>query len=218
MVGHFSHKYSTLLTQNLWNNKIITPMVNHHFLSPLALNITIFIIRDSEKLSKLLRETVRILKARNTVQSTEKNSNIPQTDKRHRTSWWKLSPDISQANFIFRLLYVYMWNRCDFHLSQSGMLFLTTKKTLALKGVMFLTLREKARVGCFKRTASKHVYYLGWNRSPAQVGCMRQALRPGALGRPRGIGWRGRWEGGSGWGPHVNPWLFHFIVWQNPLQ
>ena len=26
--------------------------------------------------------------------------------------------------------------------------------------------------------------------------CMRQVLGPGALGRPRGIGWRGRWEGG----------------------
>ena len=26
------------------------------------------------------------------------------------------------------------------------------------------TLWEKARVGCFERTASKHVYYLGWNR------------------------------------------------------
>ena len=25
----------------------------------------------------------------------------------------------------------------------------------------FWTLWEKARVGCFKRTASKHVYYLG---------------------------------------------------------
>ena len=32
---------------------------------------------------------------------------------------------------------------------------------------------------------------------------------PGALGRPRGIRWRGRWEGGSGWGIHVNPWLIH---------
>ena len=85
-------------------------------------------------------------------------------------------------------------------------------------GTVFWTLWEKARVGCFKRTAWKHVYYLGWNRSPAQVGCMRQALRPGALGRPRGIGWRGRWEGGSGWGTHVNPWLIHFNVWQNPLQ
>ena len=76
----------------------------------------------------------------------------------------------------------------------------------------FLTLWEKERVGCFKRIASKHVYYVGWNRSPAQVGCMRQALGPGALGRPRGIGWRRRWEGGSGWGTHVNPWLIHFNV------
>ena len=25
---------------------------------------------------------------------------------------------------------------------------------------------------------------------------MRQVLGPGALGRPRGIGWRGMWEGG----------------------
>ena len=49
---------------------------------------------------------------------------------------------------------------------------------------------------------------------------MRQVLGPGALGRPRGIGWRGRWEGGSGWGwgTHVNPWLIHVDVWQKPLQ
>ena len=73
-------------------------------------------------------------------------------------------------------------------------------------------------MGCFKRTASKHVQYLGWNRPPAQVGCMRQALGPGALGKPRGSGWRGRWEEGSGWGTHVNPWLFHSNVWQNSLQ
>ena len=47
---------------------------------------------------------------------------------------------------------------------------------------------------------------------------MRQALGPGALGRPRWSGWRGRLGGGSGWGTHVNPWLFHFSVWQNSLQ
>ena len=82
----------------------------------------------------------------------------------------------------------------------------------------FWTLWEKARVGCFKRTASKHVYYLGWNRSPVQVGCMRQVLGPGALGRPRGIGWSRRWEEGSGWGTHVDPWLIHVNVWQKPLQ
>ena len=83
---------------------------------------------------------------------------------------------------------------------------------------VFSTLWEKARVGCFKRIASKHVYYLGWNRSPAQVRCMRQVLGAGALGRPRGIWWRGRWEGGSGWGIHVYPWLIHVNVWQKPLQ
>ena len=47
---------------------------------------------------------------------------------------------------------------------------------------------------------------------------MRQALGPGALGGPGGSGWRGRWEGGSAWGRHVNPRPFHFNVWQNSLQ
>ena len=47
----------------------------------------------------------------------------------------------------------------------------------------FWTLWEKARVGCFERTAVKYIYYLGWNRSPAQAGCMRQVLGPGALGK-----------------------------------
>ena len=82
----------------------------------------------------------------------------------------------------------------------------------------FWTLWGKVRVGCFKRTASKHVYYLRWNRSPAQVGCMRQVLGPGALGGPRVIGWRGRWKRGWGWGIHINPWLIHVNVWQKPLK
>ena len=29
---------------------------------------------------------------------------------------------------------------------------------------------------------------------------------------------RGRWEGVLGWGTHVNPWLIHVNVQQNPLQ
>ena len=28
----------------------------------------------------------------------------------------------------------------------------------------------------------------------------------------------GRWEGGSGWGTHVYPWLIHVNVWQKPPQ
>ena len=43
-------------------------------------------------------------------------------------------------------------------------------------------------------------------------GMHETVLGPGALGRPRGIGWRGRWEEGSGWGIHVNPWLIHVNV------
>ena len=82
----------------------------------------------------------------------------------------------------------------------------------------FWTLWEKVRVGWSERTASKHVYCQVWNRSPVQVGCMRQVLRAGALGRPRGMGWGGRREGGSGWGTHVNPWLIHVNIWQKSLQ
>ena len=82
----------------------------------------------------------------------------------------------------------------------------------------FWTIWAKARVGWSERTASKHVYYQVWNRSPVPVGCKRQVLRAGALGWPRGMVWGRRWEGGSGWGTHVNPWLIHVNVWQKPLQ
>ena len=93
-----------------------------------------------------------------------------------------------------------------------------TEKETQMYRTDFWTLWEKARVGWSDRTASKHVYYQVWNRSPVQVGCMRQVLGAGALGWPRGMGWGGRWEGGSGWATHVNLWLIHINVWQKPLQ
>ena len=40
-------------------------------------------------------------------------------------------------------------------------------------------------------------------------------LGAGALGRPRGMVWRGRREEGSGWGTHVYLWRIHFDIWQN---
>jgi len=32
------------------------------------------------------------------------------------------------------------------------------------------------------------------------------------------MGWGGSWEGGSGWGTHVHPWLIHVNVWQKLPQ
>ena len=40
-------------------------------------------------------------------------------------------------------------------------------------------------------------------------------LGAGALRQPRGMGWGGRWEEGSGWGTHVHLWWIHVDVWQN---
>ena len=40
-------------------------------------------------------------------------------------------------------------------------------------------------------------------------------LGAGALGRPRGMVWGGRWEEGSGWGTCVCLWQIHFIIWRN---
>ena len=44
------------------------------------------------------------------------------------------------------------------------------------------------------------------------------SARAWCTGRPRGIGWRRRWEGVSGWGTHVNPWLIHVNIWQKRVQ
>ena len=45
-----------------------------------------------------------------------------------------------------------------------------------------------------------------------------RVLSVGALEWPWVMWWGGRWEGGSGWGTHVHPWLIHVNVWQKPLQ
>ena len=66
--------------------------------------------------------------------------------------------------------------------------------------------------GMFRENSMETCILSRVKQSTSQVGCMRQVLGPGALGRPRGIGWRGRWEGGLGWGIHVNPWLIHVNV------
>ena len=75
-----------------------------------------------------------------------------------------------------------------------------------------------ARMKSFRHFCLNDFLFKSRHLSPAQVGCMKQVLRVGALGRPRGMGWGGRWEGGSGWGTQVHPWLIHVNVWPKPLQ
>ena len=72
--------------------------------------------------------------------------------------------------------------------------------------VDFLPLKAKASV----------LVGLIWR--PQEFDYKQQVLGPGVLGRPRGMGWGGKREGRSGWGTHVNPWLIHVNVWQNPLK
>ena len=39
----------------------------------------------------------------------------------------------------------------------------------------------------------------------ARVGCSERTA----------LGWRGRQEGGLGWGTHLDPWLIHVNVWNH---
>ena len=57
---------------------------------------------------------------------------------------------------------------------------------------------------------------------------MKQITSPGWMHETSAQGWctgmtqrdgvEGRWEAGSGWRTHVNPWLIHVNVWQKTLQ
>ena len=58
----------------------------------------------------------------------------------------------------------------------SDLLSKSAKETQMYRTV-FWTWWEKVRVGWFERIALKHIYYHMWNRSPAQVRCMRQGAQ-----------------------------------------
>ena len=68
---------------------------------------------------------------------------------------------------------------------------------------------------------SKEAMEMTWTlllKSLREFDTWDRALRASALGWPWGMGWGGRWEGGSGWGTHVHPWLIHVNARQKPLQ
>ena len=48
-----------------------------------------------------------------------------------------------------------------------------------------------------------------------KIHVLNRALKAGALGQLRGIGWEGRWEECSGWGFHVHHGGFMFMYSKN---
>ena len=84
----------------------------------------------------------------------------------------------------------------------------------------FWTLWEKARVGCFERTACilsivKQITSPGGiHETSARARCTGKTQRNWVereVGGGIGMG-NTCWEGGLGWGIHVTPWLIHVNV------
>ena len=72
-------------------------------------------------------------------------------------------------------------------------------------------------MGCFERTASKRI--LSRVKEITGIGWMHETSAQGwCTGKTQRDQVEGRWERGSRWGIHVNPWLIHVNVWQKPLQ
>ena len=99
--------------------------------------------------------------------------------------------------------------------------------------IITLYARQKKRHRCIEQTCGLCGIRRGWDDLREQYQSMyiikcetdhqsrwmhETLLGADALGWPRGMGWGGKWEGISGWGTHVNPWLIHVNVWQKPLQ
>ena len=57
--------------------------------------------------------------------------------------------------------------------------------------------RGEERVRCMERVTWKHITVCTID-SQQEFACVAQETQTGALYQPRGVGWGGRWEGGSG--------------------
>ena len=89
------------------------------------------------------------------------------------------------------------------------MITLYAKQETQMYRTDFWTLWEKARVGCFERTA-------------CILSIVKQITSPGGMHETSAWAWcTGKTQrngvekmggGGSGWGIHVNPWLIHVNI------
>ena len=116
------------------------------------------------------------------------------------------------------MLQVLVWDLCTVVILHAPHTLLFNAASVAWL-IMVKTLKELA--GLFAFSYSFHCFLIFFAKpcSLQDVSSLTtdwtQPLAVKALSRRGTIK---KWEGGSGWGTHVNPWLFHFNVWQNPLQ
>ena len=76
--------------------------------------------------------------------------------------WMKLEPIIqSEVSQKDKDRYSILTHICRIEKDGNDNLIYKTEKVTQMYRTDFWTLWEKARVGCFERTESKHVYYLG---------------------------------------------------------
>ena len=76
--------------------------------------------------------------------------------------WMKLEPIIqSEVSQKDKYQYSILTHICGILKDGNNNPICKTEKETQFYRTDFWTLREKTRVGCFERTASKHVYYLG---------------------------------------------------------
>ena len=60
--------------------------------------------------------------------------------------------------------------------------------------------------GMFRENSIETMLFQSRVKQITSPGWMHETTAQGwRTGRPRGMGWGGRWEGGLGWGTHVNP-------------
>ena len=87
---------------------------------------------------------------------------------------WPLHTDDVQVCQVFHDFYR--------HQEGSGPYMWGSKRDTDIKNSLLDSVGEGKGGGWFERIALKHVYYHMWNRSPVQVGCMRQGAQGWCMG------------------------------------
>ena len=158
--------------------------------------------------------------------STQQHWTISQSDC---DLWWKLdfiwhpamtssvaglrrnSKALPKAKVALKKVMVTVWGSGN-HLITTD--FWILMKPLHLKSMFSKSMRyTKNCIPCSQYWSTERAQFLSMTSAPHishnRTWCTGKTQRDGA---------EREWEGESGWGIHVNPWLIHVNVWQKPLQ